>query len=107
LNWNSQITGYRSFLRIEKSLSRNSVQAYLNDLDKLKAYFELKQLDIQPEEVEYTHLKEFLVWIGELGMSPRSQARIVSGIKSFFRYMIIDEKTVKDPPNCWRPETGT
>ncbi|HJZ40772.1 MAG TPA: site-specific tyrosine recombinase [Bacteroidales bacterium] len=97
MNWQSQISGYKSFLKIEKSLSGNSVEAYLDDLEKLMAFFKVRQLDISPENVEYAHLKDFLVWIGELGMSPRSQSRIVSGIKSFFRYLLIDEKAVKDP----------
>jgi integrase/recombinase XerD len=97
LDWSTYITAYKAFLKLEKSLSDNSVEAYLSDLDKLVAYFKINCLNIQPEEVNYNHLKEFLVWIGEMGLNPRSQARIISGIKSFFRFLLIDEKVDKDP----------
>jgi integrase/recombinase XerD len=73
------------------------VEAYLTDLNKLQAYLEITGQDIQPESVTYAQLKDFLVWISEFNMSPRSQARIVSGIKSFFRFLSIDERIKTDP----------
>jgi len=97
LNWSRYTTSYKAFLKIEKSLSGNSVLAYISDLDKLIAFFEIRGVDLKPEEVTYKQLKEFLVWAGELGMSPRSQSRMVSGIKSFFKYLLIDEKISVDP----------
>jgi integrase/recombinase XerD len=97
LDWSRYTTSYKAFLRIEKSLSGNSVIAYISDLDKLIAYFEIRGIDVRPEEVTYSQLKEFLVWVGELGMSPRSQSRVVSGIKSFFKYLLIEEKISVDP----------
>jgi integrase/recombinase XerD len=97
LDWSQHIARYRAFLRIEKSLSENSVAAYLSDLDKLRAFLEITGQDVQPEILTHQHLKEFLIWIGEMGMSPRSQARIVSGIKSFFRYLVMEEEIVSDP----------
>ena len=107
LDWSRYTTSYKSFLKIEKSLSGNSVTAYLSDLDKLLAYFEIKRLEIKPEEVTYSLLKEFLVWVGELGMSPRSQSRMVSGIKSFFRYLLIDERITSNPAELLEsPKTG-
>jgi integrase/recombinase XerD len=71
--------------------------AYINDLDKLMAFFEIKGMDLIPEKVTYGHLKDFLVWIGEMGMGTRSQQRIVSGIRSFFRFLLIEEKITVDP----------
>jgi integrase/recombinase XerD len=97
LDWSSYIAGYKSFLRIEKSLSANSVDAYLNDLRKFLAYLEAIKAGIEPEEVEYRHLKDFLVWTGELGMGTRTQTRMVSGLKSFFRYLLIEEISDKNP----------
>jgi integrase/recombinase XerD len=97
LDWSSYTTGYKAFLRIEKSLSGNSVTAYLNDLDKLKAFLDVRCLELKPEEITYDLLKDFLVWVNELGISPRSQARLVSGIRSFFRYLLIEERIVEDP----------
>lgn len=97
MDWSGYTAGYKGFLKIEKSLSGNSVNAYLSDLDKLLAYLDTRGLDIRPEEVSYTHLKEFLVWVGETGLNPRSQSRLVSGIKSFFQYLLIEEKIVSNP----------
>jgi integrase/recombinase XerD len=73
------------------------VEAYLADLDRLKAYFDVLGMDPAPEEISRQHLREFLVWTGELGMSPRSQTRIVSGIRSFFRFLLIDGVLTDDP----------
>jgi integrase/recombinase XerD len=91
LDWSKQTARYKAFLRIEKSLSPNSVEAYLSDLTKLQTFLEMTRQDVQPESVTYAQLKDFLVWIGEFNLSPRSQARIVSGIKSFFRFLAFDQ----------------
>lgn len=97
MDWSAYSKGYQTFLKLEKSLSFNTVSAYLSDLDKLIAYFELHAVEVKPEEVSYRQLSEFLVWIGELGMSLRSQSRIVSGIKAFFKYLLIEELIQADP----------
>jgi integrase/recombinase XerD len=106
LDWSPYITGYKAFLKLEKSLSDNSIEAYISDLDKLMAYFDINCPDMKPEEVNHGHLNKFVVWIGEMGLNPRSQARIISGIKSFYRYLLVDERTDKDPSElleCPRP----
>jgi integrase/recombinase XerD len=97
MTWEKVTAGYMAFLKLEKSLSPNSIEAYRDDLNKLLSYFQLKALSVSPEQVEYSHLKEFLAWLNELGISPRSQARIISGLKSFFRYLMIDDRITKDP----------
>jgi integrase/recombinase XerD len=97
LDWSRYTTGYKAFLKIEKSLSGNSVSAYLSDLDKLKVFLDFRGFQLKPEEITYDLLKDFLIWVNELGMSPRSQARLVSGIRSFFRYLLIDERIAEDP----------
>ena len=97
MNWEKAATGYTAFLKLEKSLSANSISAYLADLKKLQDYLQLQSLTVNPDQVEYAHLKDFVVWLNELGISPRSQARIISGLKSFFRYMMIEEIITKDP----------
>jgi integrase/recombinase XerD len=107
VDWTNHIAGYKAFLRIEKSLSRNSVEAYLTDLDKLKAYFDIAGVSLSPESITYKQLNDFLIWIGDFGLSPRSQARIVSGIKSFFKYMQIEEKIVENPAELLEaPKSG-
>ena len=83
-------------MKIEKSLSSNSVEAYLRDFDKLASYFS----DIQPtppENIDLKNLQAFVKWIAEMGISARSQARIISGIRSFYSYMIIEDILRDDP----------
>lgn len=95
--WTRYTANYKAFLKIEKSLSENTIHAYISDLDKLIAYFNKQGIDIQPSDVSHQHLSEFLMWSGESGMSPRSQSRLVSGIRSFFRFLLMDEKIASDP----------
>ncbi len=95
--WNDNIGDFRTFLKLEKSLSKNSVEAYSNDILKLVQYLEYKSLDLNPDEVKHEHLTGLLQWINELGASPRTQARVVSGIKAFYRFLIIEEIITRDP----------
>lgn len=81
--WKSHLLGFKNYLRLEKSLSPNSIEAYLRDIDKLISFLEFKHLDIQAQDLELKHLQDFLQWVTELGLSARSQARLISGIKAF------------------------
>jgi len=95
--WQSYLSGFKAFLQLEKSLSKNSVEAYLHDVEKLTQYFESIHREIAPDKVELQHLQHFLRWITELGMTPRTQARITSGLKSFYKYLMLENLVVKDP----------
>jgi integrase/recombinase XerD len=95
--WESYIRGYKAYLQLEKSLSANSVEAYLHDVEKLQQYIESIHANVSLAEVTSEHLKGFLTWINELGMEARSQARILSGIKGFFRYLLLENEIKKDP----------
>lgn len=97
MSWQSYIKGFRSYLQLERSLSGNSVEAYEHDIEKLYQFAEVKDLKGGPESIRLEDLQEFLKWINELGMSARSQARMLSGIKSFYKYLLI-ENLVKDDP---------
>lgn len=97
MTWDKIIPEYEAFLKLEKSLSANTIEAYLDDLGKLKEYLMLKNNGINPEDVDYALLKEFVSWINDMGLSARSQARIISGLKSFFRFLIITDKITGDP----------
>ncbi len=88
---------YEGFLKLEKGLSSNSIDAYLRDIDKLFQFLELELIETDPSELEHDQLHSFLVWISESGISARSQARILSGIKSFYRYLLLEEQISKDP----------
>jgi len=97
MDWKRIIKEYGGFLKLEKGLSLNSIEAYLSDLTKLKQYLESAGLDIGPEELDREQLSSFLIWISELGLSARSQARILSGIKAFYRYLLMEEIIERDP----------
>lgn len=97
MDWSAYIKGYRNFLKLEKSLSPNTLSAYLDDLERLRSYFEMTGRDFSPVQVTYENLKNFTVWAGELGMSPRSQSRLISGIRSFFKYLLIDGQIQVNP----------
>jgi integrase/recombinase XerD len=91
MDWKDYIRDFRTFLKLEKSLSKNSVEAYSTDILKLVQYLEYKSLDLNPEQIRPEHLTGMLQWINELGAGARTQARIVSGIKAFYRFLIIDK----------------
>jgi integrase/recombinase XerD len=97
-NWQSYINGFSSFLQLEKSLADNSVTAYLTDVEKLKRYFsEIKGEDRSLQQITFKDIQEFVHWINEIGLGARTQARIISGIKGFFRYLLLEEVITSDP----------
>ena len=95
--WDLQIKQFNHYLRIERSLSPNSVEAYIRDVTMLSQFLELKHLKTSPQHVTSKHLQGFLEYINELGMSAYSQARILSGIKAFYKYLIFEELIENDP----------
>jgi len=95
--WDAYKKGFKAYLQLEKSLSDNSVEAYIRDIEKLTQYLqEVSQLK-NPDTIELKDLQHFLKWITEIGMTSSSQARIISGIKSFYRYCLLENITSKDP----------
>ncbi len=98
MDWKTEIKEFHDFLTVEKGLSENSVNAYIADLTKLVTFLNTSNYEeIKPEDVKLSHLKELMQWISEKGISPRTQARIISGIKSFYKFLLIEEKLEKDP----------
>jgi integrase/recombinase XerD len=90
LNWTPYLKGFSAFLKLEKSLSENSIEAYRRDVIKLTQYFDFHQLDLQPSDIKLTHLQDFLRWINQLGLGAPSQARIISGLRTFFKYLLLE-----------------
>ncbi|MCD8739606.1 site-specific tyrosine recombinase XerD [Mucilaginibacter roseus] len=98
MNWQQAIKGFQTYLRLERSLSVNSIEAYTRDIDKLAQFSVIDPENvIQPEKVTLAHLRKFLIWVNELGMLPTSQARILSGIKAFYKYMLMEDLIISDP----------
>ena len=89
------ISKYKIWLRLEKSLSANSIDAYLTDLDKLTRFIESEGKEYA--DITYQDLQQFVAQLRDIGIHPRSQARIISGIKSFYRFLLLDEYITADP----------
>ncbi len=91
MHWDIYKKGFKAFLQLEKSLSAHSVEAYLRDIDKFAQYLFDEVGAIGPADVTLKHLQAFIQTIGKLEMAPSSQARIISGIKSFFKYCLLEQ----------------
>ena len=94
-HWERYIKDFVSFLKIEKGLAENSIFAYQNDVSKLNDFAGARNLAVT--ELTYTHLKEFIAELFDLGLSARTQARIISGIKQFFGFLILEDLLKDDP----------
>jgi integrase/recombinase XerD len=95
LHWERYIKDFVSFLKIEKGLAENSIFAYQNDVRKLQVFSEARNLDVKA--IEYAHLQEFIAVLFDLGLHARSQARIISGIKQFFVFLLVEDEIHDDP----------
>ncbi len=98
-DWYSYIRGFKTYLQLERSLSENSVKSYVHDVEKLYQYLSLTGTSLSPGEVKLSDLQNFIRWITELNLTPRSQARIISGLKVFYKYLLIENLVHQDPTN--------
>lgn len=97
MSWQPYIRDFSNYLKLERSLSANSIEAYVRDTLKLQQFMEMKHPATSPLKVRPRHLDDFLEYIHELGMSAHSQARIISGVKAFYRYLLFEELVHDDP----------
>jgi integrase/recombinase XerD len=97
LNWQSYIKQFKDYLKLERSLSDNSIQAYVRDVEKLDQFIQLNYPTLSPLVISSKHLQAFIQFVNELGMSAYSQARILSGVKAFYKYLLFEELITKDP----------
>jgi len=97
LDWNHSFRSFETYLRLEKSLSENSVDAYLNDISKLEKYFIESEKDVMPAMVTYSDLKEFLGWYGKDNKNSRTQSRVLSGIRAFYKFLLIEGEIEESP----------
>ena len=95
--WDAYKKGFKAYLQLEKSLSDNSVEAYLHDIDKLTEFLQDEHGMKTPDDLELKDLQQFIKWIGNLGMTATSQSRIISGIRSFYKYCLLENIIKKDP----------
>jgi integrase/recombinase XerD len=105
--WESYRRGFDAFLKLEKSLSQHSIDAYRRDIEKLTAFLEENNFALQPDGVRLDHLQEFLKWLNRNSMNARSQMRIISGIRAFYKYLLLENLISEDPTQLLdMPRTG-
>lgn len=97
MTWSSAIQEFNAYLRIERSLSPNTLEAYLSDLDKFRQYLQLHGQTLGPHQIETGHLSAFLAWINHLGLAARSQARLLSALKTFYKFLLSEGLADTDP----------
>lgn len=97
MNWSPYINGFKAYLKLEKSLSANTIAAYLNDVQKFTLFEETHLKKASPSDISISELQAFIKGINELGLGARTQARIISGIKAFFKFMVLEGIIIDDP----------
>lgn len=95
--WIIHLKQFASYLKLERSLSVNSIEAYTHDVELLQQFVQLHKLEVSPQNITSKHLQTFMHYINELGMSAHSQARILSGIKGFYKYLLFEDLIKTDP----------
>ena len=95
--WEINIKGFKSYLKLERSLSNNSVEAYIHDIMKFIQFLEYKNIEVSPDKVTFQQLRDFVEWVNELGMLPTTQSRVISGIRSFYKYLLMENLIENDP----------
>lgn len=105
MDWRSAIKGFNEYSRLERGLSENSLMAYDNDVSKLAQFAENNNK--KPDQLTLADLQQFIKWIHELGLAARSQARLISGIKAFYKYLLLEDLVKDDPSELLEaPKTG-
>ncbi len=97
MSWKADIAAFKTYLRLEKSLSTNSIDAYVHDIEKLVQFLDYTNVGLGATQLKTEHLRNFLKWVNELGMSATSQARILSGLHSFYKYLLLENLIHTDP----------
>jgi integrase/recombinase XerD len=97
LSWKQSFKNFENYLRLEKSLSENSIEAYLNDIRKLEEFAVESEKNFSPTTVTYSDLKDFINWFGADNQNARTQSRVLSGIRAFFKFLLIDGEIEENP----------
>lgn len=95
--WNLYIKNFEGYLKIEKSLSPNSIDAYLHDVELLMNYLKIENKTNDPNEIKLIDLENFIAYLHDLDLSDRSQARIISGLKAFYKFLMLEAFIKEDP----------
>jgi len=96
MNWTTSIKGFKSYLLLERAMAQNTIEAYMRDIGKLQTFCESSRAQ-EPHSVSTDDLRIFLGWLNELGMLPSSQARVLSAIKTFYHYLVLEAGLEANP----------
>lgn len=106
MNWNRYIKDYQSYLRIERGLSKNTIENYGFDIERLCLFLETNQIEVSPLKINDETIQQFIYAVAK-EVNPRSQARIISGLKSFFNYLVFEDYRNDNPLELIEtPKTG-
>ncbi len=95
--WQSYLNGFKAYLQLERAMSGNTIEAYMRDIGKLVQYLEIQGLVVSPENITLDLLQDFIKWLNGLGLDVRSQTRLISGIKAFYKYLLVEDIIIGDP----------
>jgi integrase/recombinase XerD len=106
MKWNTYIKDYQSYLRIERGLSKNTIENYSFDIERLCLFLENNQIEVSPIKISDETVQQFIYSVSK-EVNPRSQARIISGLKSFFNYLVFEDYRTDNPLELIEtPKTG-
>lgn len=95
--WQTYLKGFQVYLQLERSLQANSIEAYVHDVEKLIQYLAIENINIAPDEIKLANLRQFIAYLNKLGLEANSQARIISGIKAFYKYLLMEDEIKQSP----------
>lgn len=97
MNWPAALSSFRAYLLLERSFSPNTLEAYLSDVQKFVRYLEIQQSDIAPLAVQQADLEGFIFWVNDLGLEASSQSRLISGLRAFYKFLLVEDMLDDDP----------
>lgn len=97
MHWTTLLPQFKAWLLLERAMSANTVEAYLADIGKLVQFFQLQERNVTPLEVTPRDLQDFILWISGLGLEASSQARLISGLRSFYKFLLVEDLIDDDP----------
>ena len=97
MTWPAALQQFKAYMIFERSLSPNTLEAYLGDVEKFTQYLELEQLQLGPLQIQRNHLEQFILWANRLGLEASSQARLISGLRAFYKFLLVEDLLDEDP----------
>ena len=97
MTWPAALQQFKAYLLFERSLSSNTLEAYLSDVQKFVQYLELEQPALGPLAVRRNHLEQFILWVNRLGLEASSQSRLISGLRAFYKFLLVEDLLDEDP----------